>query len=292
MAVSITSITPAIGPTSGGTDVVIAGSGFETSNVSFLCHCDGTNGSTTFTDSGPNSHTITANGDAQISTAQSKFGGASALFDGNGDYLDCGTPSSFDLGGGDFTIEFWLRFTGYSNAFSGFYAAAVIAKDTSGARSFSVKIAGSSTSYDVLIFNTGGSEIVVNQSFLLDRWYHVAICRHISTLRFFVDGVQVGGDKSYTSTITTTSTPLTIGGQNYTGVQFWLKGYLDDVRIIKGFAAYRDDFTLPSAALTNHVAVATIGGNACLSTIINSDTEVAAVTPPGTVGSKDVILYV
>ena len=30
---------------------------------------------------------VTANGDTKISTAQSKFGGASGLFDGTGDYL-------------------------------------------------------------------------------------------------------------------------------------------------------------------------------------------------------------
>jgi hypothetical protein len=51
-------------------------------SVSLLLHGDGTNGSTTITDNSPTPKTVTAVGNAQISTAQSKFGGASILFDG------------------------------------------------------------------------------------------------------------------------------------------------------------------------------------------------------------------
>jgi hypothetical protein len=46
-------------------------------SVSLLLHGDGTNGSTTITDSSPTPKTVTAVGNAQISTAQSKFGGVS-----------------------------------------------------------------------------------------------------------------------------------------------------------------------------------------------------------------------
>ncbi|NDD68140.1 MAG: hypothetical protein EBZ29_01750, partial [Synechococcaceae bacterium WB9_4xC_028] len=47
------------------------------SNVSLLLNGNGTNGSTAFADSSSYSHTVTPVGNAQISTAQSKFGGAS-----------------------------------------------------------------------------------------------------------------------------------------------------------------------------------------------------------------------
>jgi hypothetical protein len=46
-------------------------------SVSLLLHGNGTNGSTTITDNSPSPKTVTAVGNAQISTAQSKFGGAS-----------------------------------------------------------------------------------------------------------------------------------------------------------------------------------------------------------------------
>jgi hypothetical protein len=78
-----------------------------------LLHMDGTNGSTTFTDTnaGGSAHTWTANGNAQISTAQSKFGGASGLFDGTGDYITTPDHADYTLGSGDFTIDLWFNCT-------------------------------------------------------------------------------------------------------------------------------------------------------------------------------------
>jgi hypothetical protein len=72
-----------------------------------LLHMDGSNGSTTFTDSSSNALTVTANGNAQISTAQSKFGGASAAFDGDGDFLSIASNVAFAFGAAAFTIECW-----------------------------------------------------------------------------------------------------------------------------------------------------------------------------------------
>ena len=57
--------------------------------VKVLLHFNGSNESQVFTDSSPSPHTFSAVGNAQISTAQSKFGGSSYLGDGNGDYITC-----------------------------------------------------------------------------------------------------------------------------------------------------------------------------------------------------------
>jgi hypothetical protein len=51
---------------------------------------------------------VTRSGNAQIDTAQSKFGGASGLFDGTGDYLTVTHATDFDFAG-DFTIDMWMR---------------------------------------------------------------------------------------------------------------------------------------------------------------------------------------
>ncbi|MFB3885601.1 MAG: chitobiase/beta-hexosaminidase C-terminal domain-containing protein [Thermodesulfobacteriota bacterium] len=76
-----------------------------------LLHMNGADGSTTFTDDAPGgSHTWTAYGDAQIDTSQSKFSGASGLFDGSGDYLSSPDSDDWYWGTGDFTIDFWVRF--------------------------------------------------------------------------------------------------------------------------------------------------------------------------------------
>ena len=75
------------------------------SSTKLLLNGNGTNGSTTFTDSSNSSYTVTANGNAQISTAQSKFGSASMYFDGTGDYLTVSNATASDVfGSGDFTM--------------------------------------------------------------------------------------------------------------------------------------------------------------------------------------------
>ena len=82
----------------------------EFDKVSLLLHGDGTNGSTTIVDSSSSPKAVTAVGNAQISTAQSKFGGASLAFDGNGDQL---TALNVDANNTDLTIECWLRLNSY-----------------------------------------------------------------------------------------------------------------------------------------------------------------------------------
>ena len=62
--------------------------------------------------------TFTAEGDAQLSTAQQKFGTASLLLDGTDDYVEA--DSTIDLSSGDFTVDMWIRpdnVTGYKGLF-------------------------------------------------------------------------------------------------------------------------------------------------------------------------------
>ena len=79
-------------------------------SVSLLLYGNGTNGSTTITDNSPSPKTVTAVGNAQISTAQSKFGGASIAFDGTGDFITVPDSSAFVLGLSNepYTVEFWF----------------------------------------------------------------------------------------------------------------------------------------------------------------------------------------
>ena len=60
-------------------------------------------------------HTLTANGNAQHSTAQSKIGSSSILFDGSGDNISLPQSSDFAFGDNDFTIEYWIRLDSVSS---------------------------------------------------------------------------------------------------------------------------------------------------------------------------------
>ena len=62
-------------------------------------------------------HSMTAIGDAAISSTQSKFGGYSLATDGTGDRLEFTYDTNSYFGTGDFTVEAWVWITGYSGGY-------------------------------------------------------------------------------------------------------------------------------------------------------------------------------
>jgi len=175
-------------------------------------------------------------GNAQISTTQSKWGGSSMSFDGNGDYLF--TPSSVDfVFNGDFTIEFWVYRAGSSAGGTGNYESLVATYN-------------GSTGYGVWWLNTTnvlhtrveGTTADTTTALSNSTWYHVAVTRSGSTVRTFVNGVQ---GSSFTSSATAANPGLYIGAQT---VNKNFNGYIQDLRITKGYARYTANFTPPTAA--------------------------------------------
>ena len=83
-----------------------------TNYTKLMLHCNGLNGNRVFVDSEDTPKTVTGHGNAQISSAFSKFGGASLKLDGSSDtYLT--VPASADWNfDGDFTIDFWWYHVG------------------------------------------------------------------------------------------------------------------------------------------------------------------------------------
>ena len=59
-------------------------------------------------DDSSHSHSVTAYGNATISSTQAKFGSNSLSLDGTGDYLQIADNASLEFGDGDLTIEAWL----------------------------------------------------------------------------------------------------------------------------------------------------------------------------------------
>lgn len=208
-------------------------------NVALLLHFDGTNGSTTFTDSSQNALTVTANGDAEISTAQSKWGGASGYFDGDGDYIDIGQNGDFLYGAnGDFTIECWVR----PSSFSG---QAVFGTRPEGSYNDDcLVLAVDGSGFPFLHTNTTA---MVNSgtSIPLDEWSHLAAVRSGDVFSLYVNGMTVG---SHTGAYTLDATENAIvGGEPRTSANAKFHGYIDDLRIVKGVAVYTGNFTPPTS---------------------------------------------
>ena len=205
-------------------------------NVSLLLHGDGTNGSTTIIDSSPSPKTVTAVGDAQISTAQSKFGGSSIAFDGSGDYLTMTSQAAMSFGTDDFTIETWARLT----TSTGNYQFIIDARNSTQTVPWLLTVDPNNKIYFFY-----GATLITNASITYGQWQHYAVTRSAGVIRVFIDGIADTVTATYTSAINA-GVQSRIGSA-WDAAGFYLNGYIDDLRITRGVARYVSNFTPPTA---------------------------------------------
>jgi hypothetical protein len=192
-------------------------------------------------------------GDTKLSTAVKKYGSASMYFDGTGDYLTFATNPQYAFGTGDFTIECWVNSANVSSSQKGFLQTS----DTAGGfqTSYTSGItflfgAGASGGNAVslsgaIVSNIAGTYVGSSTAVITaDTWTHVALVRSSGTATMYVNGISVG---SASAPGNCTGNNLVVGGYYSTGYLY--SGYLDDLRITKGYARYTANFTPPTEAL-------------------------------------------
>ena len=211
------------------------------SYTKLLLHMDGADTSTTFTDSSLSAHTATANGNAQIDTAQSKFGGASGLFDGTDDYLNLDGHADFAFGTADFTVDFWVQLnaTGIQQAFYD--------SRPSGANGLYSWLGV--TSGNVLFYHANsGTRITGTTALGTGAWYHIALARSGTSTKLFLDGTQEGSTYSDSNNYIVGASRPTLATNGNSVTTNELNGWLDEVRVSKGIARWTANFTPPIEA--------------------------------------------
>ena len=221
-------------------------------SVSLLLKADGANNSSNFVDSSANNFAISRGGNAEISTVQSKFGGSSAYFDGNGDDLQIANNAAFSFGTGDFTLECWAYIVGNSP---------LSAKSQRVATIFSgFSSLGSSTGYNFYILGDSSTTgtglgfesfqpgvhhwINGNITITQNQWHHITVSREGTLMRLFLNGELVGSGTLPNQTVSTPHA-LRVGRTAAAGYAYDLNGYIDDLRVTKGVARYTSNFTPP-----------------------------------------------
>lgn len=179
-------------------------------------------------------------GTAQISTAQSKWGGGS---------LSVGTPGSgafqtADLAGtignfgtGDFTVEAWVYFTNTSQG-------GVISKSNSPTDGWFLQVSTTTAQFGVYVGSVSG--ISGSWSGVVSTWYHFAATRSSGTLRLFVNGNQIASTSFPGNIGTNTQKNIYVGINGTSTSNTPLNGFIDDLRITNGYARYTAGFTPPT----------------------------------------------
>jgi len=190
---------------------------------------DGTSGAVI---DGAQAQNILTNGDARLLNTRYKYGTGSYYFDGTGDTLTFTTEA---LGTGDFTIEFWMYDTQASDhhiftlGSTGWYPTGGV---------MLIVYAG------IYCYSTGTSaNNYYSNGAILNAWTHVAAVRSSGVSKIYFNGTALS--PSLTNSDNISATAFTFAGAPS---ENWAKfiGYMDDLRITKGYARYAGNFTPPT----------------------------------------------
>lgn len=194
-----------------------------------LLHCNGADGSTLFADASAYRRSCAALGNAQISTAQSKFGGASMLLDGSSCVI-LGSPPQLR---GDFCLEAWARLTGSA---AGWRCLFGLNNSTVGASVYLRQAGGTNQ----LQYYQNGTVITHPNVPLTDTWHHVALTRLNGVVKLYLDGVG----SATAVRADAWGAQVSVGASAWSaGISEALIGNVDEVRLTVGTSPYTADFT-------------------------------------------------
>ena len=243
-----------------------------------LLHMDEDDQSTTFTDDAAagSGHNWTAVNQAQIDTAQKKFGSSSGIFDGAADAITTPSSSDYDFGTGDFTIDFQLRYNADPSTtlrlFSvGHYQAGIALYHQS------------STNLRLYINNTY-DDFAWNPA--VDTWYHMAITRNGADLRMFIDGTQIGSTQVSEHDIQVSSDTTFGYWTGFSDSSF--NGWFDEIRI-SNVARWTSNFTAPTEAYSVPAIEVDISDSITISENIKTLNPLITITISDTITITDTI---
>ena len=234
-------------------------------NVKLLLPFNGSNGATSESDLSNDNRTITFSGsNANISTAQSKFGGSSLYIGGDGSKVEIGADGLNATG--DFTFECWIYDTSVTN-----YPQLAINSSNNGFFLYTGNGA-TSGSNKVLRHWNGGSVTNFSTELPQSQWYHFALVRSGSTVKLYINGTADSTTRTDSGTyLMGQSSTLTLGADG-AGNNF--RGYINDLRITK-LARYTTNFTPPTSA---HL---TSAGDVNKHIVVNSNADGVAIGTGG-----------
>jgi hypothetical protein len=201
-----------------------------------------------------------------IKTAQSKFGGSSAYFNGSNSYLKI-TPdlnNQFNFGLSDFTIECWAYpISGFNGElFQIFNNGYRDSASTGGG--FNVRIASGNMVFESVRTNSTTLVAQYDYTFTTNQWYHLSVSRNKNGIFFYINGVKCiptnSSNFAYENLSNPNSKYISIGASgNSVGETYWnTVGYMDDFRIVRGKALYTESFTIPDSAFPDTITLPTI----------------------------------
>jgi len=184
--------------------------------------------------------------------AQSPFAGGGNAYSLNGTtgYLSLAGNSSWAVGTGDFTVE-WFQYQTDSSSFPRIFAIG----------SYPSTVIGCSIEGGVFYAWVPGANSFGTITSYKNSWQHFAIVRSGTNLRVYRNGSQIGTTRTNSTNINNSSTTLYLGVENGGNANTWFGGYITNFRWVKGLAVYTGNFTTPTSALSLTADANPFGGS-------------------------------
>jgi len=190
----------------------------------------------TFKDNSIGTFALTRNGDVAVRSFNPfrRNTSTSMYFDGTGDYLSIPVNPVFGFGTGDFTVEYWMNQTATATA-----EYEIIETQTTNA--FVIYKIGASGALSWRGYASANDQtLLTHANIVINTWYHIAVSRASGVTKGFVNGVQVFSVAD-TLNYAIPTVVTTVGGRN--GGTNGFPGYIEDLRVTKGYARYTANFT-------------------------------------------------
>jgi hypothetical protein len=181
--------------------------------------------------------TVTANGNARVSTTQVKFGTGSYTSNSLAGFLRVTPVTGFAFGTGNFTIEFWYYPTSLT------ISASILGFRPQGSDgSFPAVLASFGTTGTISFYTNSSFRLVTPvNSLTINQWNAVAVVRAAGNTRIYINGVQSGN--TLADSFNYSAGACTIGANDFqqTG-SFPTTGFLDEIRF-SNVARYTGSYT-------------------------------------------------
>ena len=169
----------------------------------------------------------------------------------NSDYLFIADNDDLDMGTGDFTFEAWIKPVKHKGTndpnYMGFFSSGDYANSGG---SITIQVKNDGTLRYLINAATGDEEN--GSTVLWGHYHHVALVRSSGTIKGYVNGVEEISS-SYSSAVDFTHGGSTVIGElaidNYAG-DYPFRGFISNLRLVKGTAVYTAAFTPPTSELT------------------------------------------
>ena len=211
---------------------------------------------------------FTASGNAQLSTAEKKFGTASLLLDGTGDFVTTSYTSSL-LTSSEWGVDFWV----YSSTLTSQTAHLWDAQNSNSG--FALRI----SSGTLQVIKDGSITRSVTGQLSNDTWHHIRLQRRYAFTEVFVDGFQRGQQAGAGYNAHT----YVIGAKENGSEEF--TGYIDEFRASTPTGLSAASFTPETEAYSldgSTEALLHFDGTNGSTTITNEASNVITVTATGT----------